>query len=289
MNFPTPLPLVSIGLPLFNEEGFIDSALESLRGQDYPNLEIVISDNASTDRTVAICERHAAQDPRIRIERAAINRGATWNFQHVRNQAKGAYFMWAAGHDLWSPNLVSECVALLERNERACVAFASCCWIGPYNEPLARGSGWTDTRGLGPVARLITIFWGNMHPIVGLIRRSHLQHCPPLPNLVGGDLVLLSALALRGDFVHATQATWSRRDTRFEQDYGAKLQRYASTTTGIVRSPIARLFPLLELPIALVRVILRSELRAPDKLMLLATLAPSLPLRYLVGRRGHAD
>ena len=47
-------PLMTIGIPVFNEERFLDSALTSLRNQDYPNLEIAISDNASTDRTLEI-------------------------------------------------------------------------------------------------------------------------------------------------------------------------------------------------------------------------------------------
>lgn len=286
MSQSDPKPLVTIGLPVYNEARFVDAALASLRRQDYSNLEIVVSDNASTDLTVEICERHAAKDPRIRIERAASNRGATANFQRALDLARGRYFMWAAGHDLWTPNLVSECVAQLQANPGACLAFASCRWIGPDDLPIPRVSGWTDTRGLGPIARLITIFWGNMHPVVGLIRTDALRACPPLPNLAGGDLVLLSELVLRGDFVHATQATWSRREFRVEAHHDDKLRRYASADMGITQSTIWRTFPLLQLPAALLRVVGRSQLPALDKLALLLMLLLSFPLRYLVGRRG---
>lgn len=278
-------PLVSIGLPVYNEERFIDAALQSLRGQDYPNLEILVSDNASTDRTVEICQRHASEDARIRIQRNPANLGVTPNFERVLAMASGPYFMWAAGHDLWTPNFVSECVALLERQPRACIAFGGSRWIGAEDEPLPVDSGWTDTRGMSAVARLLTVFWGNMHPVVGLIRSDDLRACLPLHQLVGGDLVLLMQLALRGDFVHAARAEWSRREFRLEKHHSEKVKRYASASTGIVRSPLGRLFPMLELPIALVRVVLKSGLRASDKALLLATLVPSLPLRYLVGRR----
>lgn len=282
-------PLLSIGLPVFNEERFIDSALASLRNQDYPNLEILISDNASTDRTLAICQRHAAEDSRIRIESAAENRGAIANFRHALDMASGTYFMWGAGHDLWTPNLASECVALLEANQQAALAFASSRWIGVDDEPLARASGWSDTRDLAATARFFTIFWGNMHPVVGVMRASHLRDCPPMPGMVGGDLVLLADLALRGSFLHATHACWSRREFRVEKHHDDKLKRYASVSTGIARSRFARMFPLFELPFALVKVVLRSKLPIIDKFAIVAALIPSLPLRYLVGRRSHAD
>ena len=84
-------PLVSIGVPVYNEERFLDASLTSLRQQDYPNLEILIADNASTDRTLEICERHAAEDARIRVVRSAENRGAIANFQRALDLAQGPY------------------------------------------------------------------------------------------------------------------------------------------------------------------------------------------------------
>jgi glycosyltransferase involved in cell wall biosynthesis len=284
----TTRPLVSIGMPIYNEERFLDASLVSLRSQDYPNLEIVVSDNASTDRTMEICERHAAEDSRIRIAHATENRGVNANFERALEMAHGEYFMWAAGHDLWTPNLLSECVALLEDNAEACIAFGSSRWIGAEGEPLPRASGWTDTRGLTPIARLFTIFWGNMHPIVGLIRTTQLRACLPLVNVTGGDLVLLADLALRGDFVHAPLATWSRREFRVELSYEEKLKRYASTTVGISKSRFQRMFPLLHLPVALMRVVRRSQLLRIDKLAVLVVLLVSFPLRRMDGRRGRA-
>jgi len=284
-----PKPLVSIGVPVYNEERFIAAALASLRAQDYPNLEVIVSDNASTDRTFAICQQLAAADPRIRVERAQENRGATANFQYVLDQARGTYFMWASGHDLWSPSLVTECVRSLEYNENTCIAFATSNWIGIDDEPLSKTSGWCDTRGLGPVARFFTILWGNMHPILGLMQIDQLRACGPMPALIGGDLVLLAGLALRGNFVHAIGATWSRREFRAETGYEDKVKRYTSTQFGVVKSRLGRMFPLLALPVALINLVFRSNIPALDKFMTLIALIPSLALRYLVGRRKPAD
>ena len=229
-----PTPLVTIGVAVYNESAYIDQALSSLRAQDYPRLEIVICDNASTDGTLDICRAHAAEDPRIRIEAAANNLGATTNFRRAMELASGEYFMWASGHDLWTSGLVSECVQLLETHPGASLAFASSCWIGPDGEPLPRETGWTDTRGLGPAGRFFSVLWGNMHPVMGVIRRDRLLACGPFPGIVGGDLVLLSALALRGDFLHAPGSTWSRR---------ARTWRTRSKRVGRSRSPSTAWWP----------------------------------------------
>ena len=275
-------------MPVHNEARFIDASLMALRRQDYANLEILVGDNASTDDTRAICERHAAEDRRIRIERSETNIGALGNFRRVLERASGPYFMWASGHDLWSPNLVSACVAMLEAHPRACLAFPSSRWIGADGQLLPRASGWSDTRGMQPAARLFTILWGNMHPILGLMRLSQLRACAPLPDLTGADLVLLAELSLRGDFVHASEALWSRREFRTETRYEEKLARYASESTRISHRPMQRRFPLIQLPLALTRVVWRSQMPALDKAGALLALVAALPLRYRVGRRMDA-
>lgn len=272
-------------MPVHNEARFIDASLLALRRQDYPHLEILVGDNASTDDTRAICERHAAEDRRILIERSESNIGAIGNFRRVLERAQGPYFMWASGHDLWSANLVSACIAMLQANPDACIAFPSSRWIGAKDERLPRASGWSDTRGMAPAARLFTILWGNMHPILGMMRTSELHACAPLPNLTGADLVLLAELALRGDFVHASEATWSRREFRSETRYEEKLARYASEATRIARSPMQRRFPLLQLPLELMRVVVRSRMPRLDKAAALLALVAALPLRYRIGRR----
>lgn len=283
------LPLVTIGLPLFNEERFLEETLQSLLAQDYPRIEILIADNASTDKTLNLCERLAEGDSRIQILRSKKNLGATANFEKLVVPARGKYFMWAAGHDLWSPNFVRDCVDLLERDEGTCLAFGCSRWIDADGSPMRRASGWTDTRGLAPVARFVTVFWGNMHPITGLIRIDPLRAALPLKNIAGGDLIFLAELALRGDFAHAPNATWSRREFRKEAQYKEKLHRYASPEVAVSTSRIQRMFPLMNLPLALVSVVLRSTIPRTDKILLLAVLLASFPLRYIIGRRKGKD
>jgi glycosyltransferase involved in cell wall biosynthesis len=104
---------VSIGLPVFNGMPDLPNALESLLAQDAPDIEIVISDNASEDGTAAYCKATAARDSRIRYFRNEANQGAAANFQRVVDLSTAPFFAWAAHDDLYSPSFVSRCLAVL--------------------------------------------------------------------------------------------------------------------------------------------------------------------------------
>lgn len=111
-NVPTPsetakVPQVTIGMPVYNGAKFIREALDSLLAQTFSNFELIISDNASTDATQAICEEYVCRDLRIRYVRQSENRGAAANFQFVLDEAVGEYFMWAAADDQWDANWLS--------------------------------------------------------------------------------------------------------------------------------------------------------------------------------------
>lgn len=121
----TERPLVSIGLPVKNGEGFIDKALDCLLAQTYENLELIISDNASDDNTGDICLRYAEKDQRIIYRRQDQRVGAQKNFDHVARQARGEYFMWAAADDLWAPRFVEMLVKELEAHPESGLAMSA--------------------------------------------------------------------------------------------------------------------------------------------------------------------
>jgi glycosyltransferase involved in cell wall biosynthesis len=100
-------PLVSIGMPVFDRPETLRNALESLVKQTYKNLEIIVSDNASTNPLVAeIIEDYARVDSRIISFRQSFNHGAHANFLFVLEKAKGKYFMWASDDDQWKSDFV---------------------------------------------------------------------------------------------------------------------------------------------------------------------------------------
>jgi glycosyltransferase involved in cell wall biosynthesis len=102
----TTKPTVSIGMPVYNGAKYIKEALDSLLAQTYTDFELIISDNASTDSTQAICEEYASKDSRIRYIRQPENMGPLKNFQFVLDEAVSEYFMWAAHDDVWSENWI---------------------------------------------------------------------------------------------------------------------------------------------------------------------------------------
>lgn len=281
-------PLISIGIPVYNEGRFLEESLSSLLSQDYQNLEIIISDNASTDRTEEICREFCIRDKRIRYHRFDINQGATANFKKVVDLAQGRYFIWAAGHDLWSPNLISECVDVLEKNPDGVIAFGSCQWIDAAGRQMARASGWTDTRGMDPVGRFFSVFWGNMHPILGVMRIDALRQARFLA-CIGSDLLMLSELVLMGHFIHAPSASWYRREFRGDESHRDRMKRYRSPQYMLTHSLLDRFFPVLRLPHELIKVVLRSRVSWFEKLGILGILVPSLPVKYVIGRRGRGS
>jgi glycosyltransferase involved in cell wall biosynthesis len=101
-------PLVTIGLPTYNRGYSLRDALESALTQDYQNIELVISDNGSTDETQAICLEACARDKRIRYFRFDSNQGPTVNFSEVLKQARGEFFMWFSDDDWMDRSYVSE-------------------------------------------------------------------------------------------------------------------------------------------------------------------------------------
>ncbi|ADR19064.1 glycosyltransferase family 2 protein [Calditerrivibrio nitroreducens] len=109
-------PKVSIGMPVYNGAEFIRSALDSLLAQTFTDFELIISDNASTDETEAICREYAAKDKRIRYIRQRENLGATANFKYVLDEAVGEYFMWAAHDDTWNSRFLLVAVETLDRD-----------------------------------------------------------------------------------------------------------------------------------------------------------------------------
>ena len=275
------MPLVSIGVPIHNEERFLAEALSALTQQSYRNLEIIISDNASTDQTEKICRNLAEQDARVEYVRQPSNLGSASNFEFVRTRAQGRYFMWASGHDLWSSQLIEKAVQLMENEPSVVLAAAPAIWIDAAGAPVDIPPDSLDSRGMGPIRRFKAVLWGSMNPILGVMRRDALDATDVDLGMVGSDLVMLSQLTLMGPFALLDDATFNRRVVRAPEAYDERLKRYASSEFKLTTSR----FPLARLPFELVRSVLRSDLGFGKRAMLVTTLIGAMPARYLAGTR----
>jgi glycosyltransferase involved in cell wall biosynthesis len=276
-------PHVCIGMPVFNEEHFIGAAVESLLAQTFEDFELFIIDNASTDRTEEICQKFAVADSRVRYLRNESNLGAAANFARALEFASGRYFLWAGGHDLWDSELVARSVAVLEERPEAVIALAECRWIDRSGDPLLRRSGHTDTSGMSSVERFFTVLWGNMHPILGLIRSDALSRTRGVQECMGADLLLLCELALHGDFVSVPGTWWYRREIRPQETYSEMVRRHRSREYRL-SSGIAARVPLMILGSRLIQIAWRAPVPFFDRFVVCAGLVGMMPARYVGAR-----
>jgi glycosyltransferase involved in cell wall biosynthesis len=202
-------PLVSIGMPVYNEERYLERALQSLLCQSFENFELIISDNASTDRTGEICLTYAAKDPRVRYSRMETNLGSNVNFTRVFQLSNAPYFFWASGHDTWHQTFIARCLEILEQDASVVLCYPRAQWLETDGRLGNVLPGHVDTRGLSQVARYRAVIWGlgYVYQDFGIMRSSALKRTGVIrPKTVGADFILLSELALLGAFAEVPEA-----------------------------------------------------------------------------------
>jgi alpha-1,3-rhamnosyltransferase len=106
-QLPTAEPLVSVLVPSFNQEKYIVDCLESIRNLDYPNLELIVSDDASRDGTFEVAnqwiEEHPERFVRAVAVRQPVNLGIVRHFQYLFDQAQGEFLVYLAADDCLVP------------------------------------------------------------------------------------------------------------------------------------------------------------------------------------------
>lgn len=193
-------PLVSVGMPVFNGARHIERAIESLLAQSFTDLELIISDNASTDSTQVLCERYAQRDARIRYIRQPENIGAPRNWNAVVEAARGTFFKWASASDECAPEFIAECVAALRANPDAVLAFGRTRFIDEDGALLDIYDGDFSVTAATPSARFSYVC---NHLVLnnaqsGLIRLGALRKTALDRLYPHGDPVLMAELALQG-------------------------------------------------------------------------------------------
>jgi glycosyltransferase involved in cell wall biosynthesis len=127
-------PKVSVGMPVFNGESTVSQAIESILNQTFSDLELIISDNCSTDATAAICHDYAKKDSRVRYIRQPKNIGAVQNFRFVLKESTGLYFMWAAADDSRSLDFIDVNVRSFESSPSLSASASPNCFDGEATE-----------------------------------------------------------------------------------------------------------------------------------------------------------
>ena len=198
-------PRVSIGMPVYNGADFLPDAFDAILSQTFRDFELIISDNASTDDTEAICRAYADRDQRVRYYRNRQNLGPAENFNSVAERAEGVYFKWAAHDDVCAPTFLERCVEVLDRDPSVVLAYTDTHIIDEDGEVIRHYDYKLKTDAAAPPMRFGSIINVDHKrhtavEIFGLIRTSALRATPLIGYYARGDSALLAQLSLLGRF-----------------------------------------------------------------------------------------
>ncbi|UBF24882.1 glycosyltransferase [Kovacikia minuta CCNUW1] len=273
-------PCVSIGLGVYNGENYLREALDSILAQTFQDFELIITDNASTDKTQEICEEYAARDQRIRYYRNERNLGASRNQSLTFELSKGKYFKLAAHDDVCAPEFLQKCVEVLEQNPDVVLCYPQTKIINEYGEIQEQypdgklrlrqsqksgklrqllqpflGDGNLHVNSPKPYLRFRSIAcdMGKLHPVFGLIRADALRQTPLWENYGHADGVLLTRLALQGKFyevpdflffsrAHAQQSCNLFRKEKGRHNYQAYAVWWDPNNAGKISVPTWKIF-----------------------------------------------
>jgi glycosyltransferase involved in cell wall biosynthesis len=209
---------ISVGLPVYNGERYLPQALDSLVTQTHTDLEIIISDNASTDATAEICKEYAATDPRIRYFRQDVNRGGAYNHNFVLAQATAPYFRLFSCDDWMLPTCLEKCAKALDEHPDVVLAWTETTMIDAQDRPMSyRTDQPFDNR--SPSTRLASLLvpsgddslleWCAPH--LGVARREVFSATFPMLSYGGSDHEITVKLALRGPWIRIDEPLFNRR------------------------------------------------------------------------------
>lgn len=194
-------PRLSIGLPVYNGEKFVREAIESLLAQSFEDFELIICDNASTDKTEEICRAYAALDLRIRYYRNETNIGCACNFNRVFELSSGEYFKWAASDDLHAEDFLARCIEILDQDPSVVLCHSRTYLIDEKTNLFRRYNISLKTDSPKPHERFHELLAKHLaYQCYGVIRASALKIVPPMGSYGLSDGIFLLRLGLIGKF-----------------------------------------------------------------------------------------
>jgi glycosyltransferase involved in cell wall biosynthesis len=265
-----PVPLVAVGLAVYNAERYVSQSLECLLSQTFKDFVLFISDNASTDRTAEICLRYAALDPRIRYARNATNIGMVGNYNLLFSYCRSRYFRWATADDYWDADMLKDAVEVMEADPSLALCYPRAIIVDQGGRELSR---WQDRLHLieeDPPKRFLTVIQniGRVHHHLGLMRADTMRRTKMLGRHVSSDIGFVAEMSLHGKFYQIPKYQMYRRVHEDSSSVGLNSRehmrrRYHSANTA--RIPFNRWSMHRVLFVA----VLRSPLAIRDKLELL--------------------
>lgn len=198
------MPLVSIGLPVYNGQNYLRKSIESVLCQTFQDFELIISDNASTDTTKNICMEYLQYDSRVKYFRNQENIGYAGNYNKVLSLSNGIYFKWIAHDDIINKLFLEKCIAVFSKFHNIIAVFPGLSYIDENNNIIESCNKTFDIMQDDTVKRLrelvnheiggTDVYWA----IYGLINRNMLNKSSLHGTYIAADRVLLMELVLLG-------------------------------------------------------------------------------------------
>lgn len=277
------MPLVSIGIPTYRRPEFLRRAMASALAQDYANIEVIVSDNASGDETESVCFEICESDPRVRYIQQTANLGPVRNFAAVLAVARGEFFMWLADDDWIDVSYVRHCVSKL-------VAFPEIVIAGGASHNYRDGE-WVESGKpmnllhSNPARRVAEYYLsvGDNCVFYGLMRREMLSRCH-LTNTLGGDWLLIAQAAFQGKVVTVPGIYLHR------ERIGGTAESIAKIVQTLQLPRVQQIVPVTSIAVAAFREVFRAHavfasLDRPKRYALAVTVAGIVFVRWGVWAR----
>jgi glycosyltransferase involved in cell wall biosynthesis len=206
-------PLLTIGVPVYNGEAYVEDSIQSVLDQSFGDFRLVVSDNASSDTTPDILRRLADKDPRIELRLWPVNKGGGWNFNSLAVEVPTPFFKWAAHDDLHDPSYLEKCMAELLAHPDVVAVHSRTRYIDDEGVEVARtfrDDVFADAR---PSNRLQAVLFSH-HDFTfdfSVIRTSALEQSRLYLPGYFAETVFLAELALRGRMVQLPEHLFLNR------------------------------------------------------------------------------
>ncbi len=257
---------VSIGLPVYNGENYLVTAVESVLNQSYSHWELVICDNASTDGTERLGRDFADNHRQISYYRQSENVGAAPNFNATFHHANGEFFQWLAHDDYLHPEWLARCVAALDSNPKAHLVYGQEMGIDgagaiigkrPYLQPNSRATA---------RERMYAILSNDRGSpaVFGLMRREILARTDLIGGYDASDQVLLVDMAMQGQIIELKDWLYFHRE-HAERSVNAYRDRHAANVWFATGNKGKKTYPEWQLMREYLRVIWRAPIPAGER------------------------
>lgn len=201
-------PLISLGIPIKNGMPYLESSLKDIVKQNYPNIELLISNNCSNDNTEHFLKNFNFKDKAVKVYKQTNVLTALENFNFVRSKARGKYFMWCAHDDLRNQNQILLLYKALEGNSKAILSFGDLYISNKFNYDYSKIIFNFNSNNISKFSALFKTSTQKCYHFYGLWRLSDLKKIPIYNSPIWPDLPILIAAILLGDFIHVNNANF---------------------------------------------------------------------------------